>query len=219
MFSAAQVDKKKVGKLAVAIQDAFQELGALPGSKPPLPASSQNSPPVRPADADQATPVSGDDLTSPEENEDLENLHNGLQKILAPEISRQEVALRRTPDGLVISFEEKCWFFESGSAKVRAKSSSPPWAGLRFPSWRNGLIACAVQRVTLTTFRFTTPSSLPIVNSTTRATEAGATSDCPIQIRRPTAWSVTGYAQYHPIADNSAAGGRAQNRQSRYRYL
>src|ERR1700682_1098297 len=37
LYASSQVDKKKVGKLAFAIQDAFQEMGVFQGSTPPLP--------------------------------------------------------------------------------------------------------------------------------------------------------------------------------------
>jgi chemotaxis protein MotB len=207
MFSAAQVDKKKVSKLAVAIQDAFQELGALPDSKPPLPAS-PNGPQLRPASADKPAPLSGDIPPSPEETEDLENLHHGLQKIFAPEISRQEVSLRRTPDGLVISLKEVS-FFESGSAKVKTNSQSTL-----------GRIASELAQLPYRLRIEGYTDDVPIHNaqfasnwelSATRATEVVRLLIVQFKLS-PDRLSAAGYARYHPIADNAAPGGRAQNR-------
>jgi flagellar motor protein MotB len=50
------------------------------------------------------------------ENGDLSTLQHELESTLTLEISRQEISMRREPDGLVISLRE-VGFFESGSGQ------------------------------------------------------------------------------------------------------
>ena len=54
----------------------------------------------------------------------LSDLRRELEQQLAPEIKRQELALRVQGDGLVISLRE-VGFFDSGSAQVTLRPSLP----------------------------------------------------------------------------------------------
>jgi len=113
-YSTAQVDNKKVVRLATAIQVAFQQLGAYPNADLSGPVSIEPSvaviqpAPVLPLPANEASP-------------DLTDLRKELEKALAPEISRGEAAVRVGREGLVISLREG-GFFDSGSAGVKAGS-------------------------------------------------------------------------------------------------
>jgi chemotaxis protein MotB len=132
-YSTSQVDKRKVGKLALAIQVAFQELGAFPTSSTQVPVDSQEPMPFSDVQAienvdhtaalGRLVAAPHGDLSSAAEDGDLGDLRYELEQALAPEISRREVALRSVPDGLVISLLE-IGFFESGSAQI--KNSSMP---------------------------------------------------------------------------------------------
>src|SRR6266849_632384 len=135
-YSTAQVDKRKVGHLAMAIQVAFQELGVFPASNTQIPVDTKDPMPFSTVQAIESAqrvaaigrivvPPSGS-LSGAQENGDLSSLRQELQQALAPEISRREVALHTVPDGLVISLRE-IGFFESGSAEI--KSSSQPAFG------------------------------------------------------------------------------------------
>ena len=46
LYASAQVDQRKVGKLALAIQAAFQQLGAFPGYGAPYPLDANESIPL-----------------------------------------------------------------------------------------------------------------------------------------------------------------------------
>ena len=131
-----------------------------------------------------------------------------LQEALAGEISRQEVALRTVPDGLVISLRE-IGFFESGSAEV--KSSSQP-AFNRITS----LFAERNYRIRIEGHT----DNVPIHNSRFSSNWELSTARA-IQLVRllvtkykfaPERLSAAGYAEYHPVAGNDTAEGRAQNR-------
>lgn len=114
MYSTAQVDKKKVGRLATAIQVAFQQLGAYPTAD-----LSSTEPIEQTVEILKVAPV----LPRTPENHDLTDLRKELEQALAPEISRGEVEVRAGHEGLVISLRE-AGFFDSGSAGVKVGSQS-----------------------------------------------------------------------------------------------
>src|SRR5262249_51543385 len=130
---SSQVDQRKVGKLAMAIQVAFQELGVFPASTTQVPLDARSPMPFstvqaienaqRSAAMGRLVPRSNGSLSGAEEDGDLGSLRQDLEHALAPEISRQEVALRTTPDGLVISLRE-IGFFDSGSAVIKTRSQT-----------------------------------------------------------------------------------------------
>ncbi len=110
-YSTAQVDKKKVNRLATAIQVAFQQLGAYPTADLSGEVASDELVEVR-----KIAPV----LAPPHnvENRELTELRKELEQALAPEIARGEVAVRSGREGLVISLRE-AGFFDSGSAALK----------------------------------------------------------------------------------------------------
>ena len=110
----AQVDKKKVNRLATAIQVAFQQLGAYPTADLSSIVAIDETVDVR-----KAVPVVA--LPHKEENGDLIELRKELEQALAPEIARGEVEVRSGQDGLVVSLRE-AGFFDSGSAGVKVGS-------------------------------------------------------------------------------------------------
>jgi chemotaxis protein MotB len=201
MYSTAQVDKKKVGQLATAIQVAFQQLGAYPT------AGVSNSAPIEHAmDSVKTAPALA--LPLNEENPDLTDLRNELEQALSPEISRGEAAVRFGREGLVISLRE-AGFFDSGSAGVKA-GSQPAFsrmAKLLGEHQHNIRIEGHTDNVHIHNTQFTSNWEL----STARSTE---------MIRllivkygfAPQRLSAAGYGEYHPIATNGTEAGRALNR-------
>jgi chemotaxis protein MotB len=201
MYSTAQVDKKKVNRLAAAIQVAFQQLGAYPtadlsGVVPIEPSVAVIKPgPVLP-------------LPSNQENRDLADLRKELEQALAPEISRGEVEVRAGRDGLVISLRE-AGFFDSGSAgvKVGSQAAFSRMATLLGERQYNIRIEGHTDNVRIHNTQFTSNWEL----STARSTE---------MIRllivkygfAPELLSAGGYGEFHPIASNNTEAGRALNR-------
>lgn len=201
MYSAAQVDKRKVGQLATAIQVAFQQLGPFPTkANPPTlnpeePGLFSNPPP--------AGPVPGS-----EGNSDLGSLRQELERALAAEISRGEVALRGGPEGLVISLRE-AGFFDSGSAEIKPAA---------LPAFSRMAMLLAERKFAIRIEGNT--DDKPIHNSQYRSnwelSTARATEAVRLLIVKygfpPERLAAAGYAQYHPIASNSSEQGRALNR-------
>jgi two-component system copper resistance phosphate regulon response regulator CusR len=200
-YSTAQVDKKKVNRLATAIQVAFQQLGAYPTAELSGEAPIEESVEVR-----KVVPVLP--LPRNDENRDLTELRKELEQALAPEIARGEVEVRSGRDGLVISLRE-AGFFDSGSAgvKVGSQQAFSRMAGLLGERQYNIRIEGHTDNVRIHNSQFTSNWEL----STARSTE---------MIRlliikygfAPQRLSAGGYSEYHPIASNSTEAGRALNR-------
>ena len=163
-YSSSQVEQRKVGKLATAIQTAFQQLGVFPGTDKIIVADSSQPisfTTVRAIEDVERTAAFGH-LASPKtlpgasENGDLSSLRQELEDALASEIKKNEVAVTVGADGLVVSLRE-IGFFDSGSAKIRRhhclRSAESPGC------WPSVLIASG-SKATLTTSPFTTRSSV-----------------------------------------------------------
>jgi chemotaxis protein MotB len=218
LYASSQVDKRKVGKLALAIQVAFQEMGIFQASTTQVPIDPESPMPFNKAQAVenvQRNASLGRIASHPDgmlgggaENGDLAELQTELQTALAEEIKRKEIAMRREPDGLVISLRE-AGFFESGSAQMKSESQ-PAFDRiatlLRQRDYRLR-IEGHTDDVPIHTARFSSNWEL----STARATEI-----IRLLIVRdgfaPDRLSAAGYAEYHPIASNGSAEGRGMNR-------
>ena len=215
-YSSSQVDKRKVGRLATAIQVAFQELGVFPASsKIVAPDSSEPIPfnTVQAIENAERTAALGRIAPSPKgllgvsENGDLSSLRQELEDALAPEIQRREVAVTVGPDGLIVSLRE-IGFFDSGSAKLRDTSLS----AFDRIAW---LLAERPYRVRIEGHT----DNRPIHNaefsdnwdlSTARATELVRLLMLKYGFA-PERLSAAGYAQYHPVSSNDTPESRAQN--------
>jgi chemotaxis protein MotB len=217
-YSTSQVDKKKVGHLALAIQVAFQELGVFPASTTQVPVDNKDPMPFSTVQAIETaqrvaaigrivTPPTGS-LSGTQENGDLAALREQLQHALAPEISRKEVALSTVPDGLVVSLRE-IGFFESGSADIKPSSRSAFARIVTLLAQRNERIRIEghTDTVPIHNSRFDSNWEL----STARATQLVRLLMVKYQFA-PGRLSAAGYAAFHPVASNDTAVGRAQNR-------
>ena len=217
LYSSSQVDQRKVGKLAMAIQVAFQELGVFPAgtSKAPLDTTAPmpfNSVQLienveRTAAMGRIAPPMKGALGALSEG-DLGGLRQELEKALAPEIRKREVALRLEPHGLVISLRV-VGFFDSGSARIRVDSEEAFSRIARVLLERPYRIRIEghTDNVPIHTAQFASNWEL----STTRATELVKTLLMKYDFA-PDRLSAAGYAEFHPIAGNDSEEGRKLNR-------
>ena len=216
-YSSSQVDKRKVGKLAVAIQVAFQELGVFPAASNAVPLNSNDPVPFNTVQAIEnaertaalgriVSPAKG--ILGASENGDLSSLRQELEDALAPEIQRNEVAVSEGPDGLVVSLRE-IGFFDSGSAQIRTSSLS---AFSRI-AW---LLADRKYRVRIEGHTDNRPIHNAKFGDNWELSTARATELVRLLIVKygfaPERLSAAGYAEYHPVVENSSMEGRAQNR-------
>jgi chemotaxis protein MotB len=201
LYSVAQVDKKKIAELAVAFQAAFENGATLPASSVPAGVQIQAFDPAMLASLPALPPSSQD-------GEDMTDLRKDLEQTLAQEISRGEVAIRSSPQGLVISLRE-IGFFESGSSGIKANSQ---------PAFRRIALLLGKRRCKIRIEGHT--DDVPIHNSQFNSNwELSSARSIEIVLRlitqyqyAPELLSAAGYAQYHPIASNDTEEGRALNR-------
>jgi chemotaxis protein MotB len=218
LYASSQVDQKKVGKLALAIQVAFQELGVFPASTTQIPLDLDNPMPFSTVQAIQnvkknaelrriASPPE-DSLSGASEETDISTLQAELREALHNEIALHEIAMRRESDGLVISLKE-FGFFDSGSATLKPQSHA---ALDRIAS----ILAIRTYKLRIEGHTDNVPIHTAQLASNWELSTARATEIVRVLIVEhqfaPGRLAAAGYAQYHPIASNATAQGRAQNR-------
>jgi chemotaxis protein MotB len=201
LYSAAQVDKKKMGQLSEAIQVAFGHLDTSATSS--LPVIIQASPmlPGKPVTLPSTPPGKP---TGP----DLQALRKDLEEALSPEIQRGEISIRDSSEGLVISLQE-IGFFESGSAEMKAKSQSAISSIASLLSRRQYQIRIEGHT-----------DNIPIHNPQFQSNWELSTARSIEMVKQfiilyqfvPEMLSAAGYAEYHPVASNETEAGRAKNR-------
>jgi chemotaxis protein MotB len=131
-----------------------------------------------------------------------------LEKSLQLQIARREVALRQVPDGLVISLRE-IGFFDSGSATIQARS---------LPAFERiaQLLLQRPYRIRIEGHTDNVPIHNAQFGSNWELSTARSTELIRLLITKygfsPERLAAAGYAQYHPVASNATAEGRAQNR-------
>jgi chemotaxis protein MotB len=218
LYASSQVDQRKVGKLSLAIQVAFQELGVFPASATQIPLDSNDPMPFstvqaienvkRNAGLARIASSPEDSLVGTAEEMDLGTLQSELQEALHNEIKLREVTLHRETDGLVVSLRE-FGFFDSGSATIKPEA---------LPALDRIASILAIRTCKLRIEGHT--DNIPIHTaqmasnwelSTARATELIRVLIVGHRFL-PERLSAAGYAEYHPIASNLTAQGRAQNR-------
>jgi len=216
LYASSQVDKRKAGRLAVAIQSAFHELGGFPASAAQIPPNA-NKPVsfstlhgLQNADLKSAgqSPQPAPEASSEGSDPDLSMLQSQLQEALSREIAMDEIALDETPEGIVISIRE-FGFFESGSGALKA-SALPTLdriASLLAVRTYKMRVEGHTDNVPIHTAQFSSNWEL----STTRATEVVRLLMLRYRLD-PGRLAAAGYAQYHPLASNDTEQGRALNR-------
>ncbi len=216
LYSSAQVDHRKIGRLAIAIQAAFQELGVFPASGQ-IPLRGDDPAPLNSLVAlekiQQTAAVVSKPSTTPVDpnvydEATLALLQEELQQALQNEIAAHTVALHREAEGLVLSLRE-FGFFDSGSSSL--KPSALP-ALDRIAS----VLTLRTCRLRIEGHTDNVPIHTPHVATNWELSTARASELVRLLILRygfsPDRLAAAGYAQYHPIASNATAQGRAQNR-------
>ena len=194
-YSAAQLDKRRAGQLATAIQTAFLQYGSLPPEPADVGGLSANGVPSN-------LPIGNTD------DNEFALMRAQVEKALAGEIAAGNVAVRRTSEGLVISLRE-VGFFESGSADIRA-SSLPAFqrlADVLRASDTDIRVEGHTDNVPIHNSRFKSNWDLSTARATTTVRLLITQYDFP-----PERLAASGYAEYRPIASNDDPAGRAQNR-------
>jgi chemotaxis protein MotB len=194
LFASSRHDRRTFRTVSAAVKNGFKELGAFDATTSPKP-------------GDQET--SGDvGLTERPPAIDTRELEAKLRKALGTEIDKQQVILRSTPEGFVISLHE-LGFFDSGQANLL-----PGAAG-------------TIRRIALVLMQYGLDmrveghsDNVPIHNATFNSnwelSTARATAVAMMLLKEssfdPKRMSIAGYAEFHPAAGNDTPEGRKFNR-------
>jgi len=218
LFSSSQVDKRKVGKLSTAMQEAFEQLGIFQTANSRAPMVTANPLPTETIQLiEGGKGMAGNGrMSSPFERiagsrpvpHDLGSIQKQLAGALAPEIQRHEVVLAANRDGLVISLRE-IGFYDSGSANLRVTSEAAVQriAELLCNQPNNIRVEGHTDNVPIHNAQFASNWEL----STARAVDMIELFITKYKLAA-TRLSAAGYAEFHPVAKNDTVEGRAQNR-------
>ena len=207
LYAFAKADQKKQMQVSAAIDTAFHSLGIFSDltrrpSGGTSTAAGINEPGL------PMNIVMGENLASPAQvKNDLNNIRRELDQTLAAQVASHSVSIQMGRDGLVISLRE-AGFFNSGSAAPKPET---------LPTLRH--IAASLGRtpydlrieghtdnVPIHTAEFDSNWEL----SSARATRI-ARLFLDLKSMAPERISAAGYAEFHPVASNSTAEGRAKN--------
>jgi chemotaxis protein MotB len=200
LFASSSHDKKSIQSVSKAVKSGFQEMGAFSSSD----SAADDSRVMGPTSTGEARPST----VPANAGIDMIELQRKLHKALGKEIERQEVVLRMTPEGFIISLHE-LGFFDSGEARLM------PGAGDKIKRIAEVLMQYGLDmRVEGHT------DDVPIHNaqfasnwdlSTARAMAVAMMllNESGVDPKR---MSIAGYAQYHPATNNDTPEGRRANR-------
>lgn len=207
LFATSQSDKKKQSEVSQAIDQAFRTLGLFQPAK--IDAQTKAIAVSDDQAAAQVNIVMGDELAVPADvKKDLTRLQHELEGKLSNQIATHVVALHIGRDGLVISLRE-AGFYDSGSAvpHTASMSSLDSIADTLKSAPYDIRIEGHTDNVPIHTGQFDSNWEL----STARATRLAR-----LFVERhgfqPARLSASGYAEYHPVASNTTAEGRSENR-------
>ena len=206
-----------MGRLAMAIQVAFQELGVFDTSNTKVPLSTEPIPFAniqavenveRTGDMERFVHPTKGVLGPTATNGSLQDVQAELEKVLAPEIKDHTVDMQARKEGLVVSLRE-LGFFDSGSATMLPAGTDAVdrLTGIMAPRGENLRIEGHTDNVPIHNAHFLSNWEL----STARATQLVQLFIYRYHLM-PSRLSAAGYAEFHPVADNSTPEGRSHNR-------
>lgn len=208
LFAFAKADQKKQVQVTESIDAAFRSFGVFPNTTP-QPSSDSISSSGSDNAAIPTNILMAEDVLSPAKvRVDLDRIRRELEHSLSNQVATHAVSIHMGRDGLVISLRE-AGFFTSGSAtpspatlttlrQIAASLGRTPY-DLR--------IEGHTDTVPIHTVEFDSNWEL----STARATRV-ARLFLDLNALPPERISAAGYAEFHPLAANDTAEGRAENR-------
>ena len=212
LYAFAKADQKKQSQVSVAIDSAFQSLSVLPADIGVVAnwsrVRSNKTQSVKALVSSSGVVMKEGILSPAEVASDLEQIRRELQNVLADPIARHTVSVQMQRDGLVISLRE-AGFFNSGSASPRLET---------LPTLRK--IGDSLSRTPYDVRIEGHTDNVPIHNlefdSNWELSSARATHIARLFLEMhsvaPQRLSAAGYAEFHPLATNETAEGRAENR-------
>jgi chemotaxis protein MotB len=218
LYASSQVDKRKVGRLEMSIQVAFQELGVFETSNTKIPLSESEVVPFSQVQVVENTEKTADiehfvqpmkGILSPNQAAaPMKALQTELEKALAPEIGKHTVEVQARREGIIVSLRE-IGFYESGSANLRASSKE---AIDRLAS----VLRARTEGLRIEGHSDNQPIHNARFDSNWELSTARAADLVKFFITQyhfdPYRLSASGYAEFRPVSPNNTPEGRARNR-------
>ena len=200
MFAASNADHQKAGRIAKAVEVAFNQLAVFePGSK---------SVPLNGEGGSVSEVFNVAKLMEPsKEGEMVYNANAQLEQDFREEIKNGLIRINEDSRGITISLAE-AGFFDSGSASVR-ESSLPVLQRIA------DKLRSLPQNLRVEGHTDNTPIHTPMFRSNWELSTARATNVLQHLIEtqiQPQRLSAVGYGEYHPASSNATVTGRAANR-------
>lgn len=218
LYSSAQIDKRKTGQLAMAIQVAFQQMGAFDASNSKLALASTEPAPV--ADVQIIENVRrlqnlGRLPTQPQgssagavDRPKMDEIEQKLESAFALQIDDRILSVKPSRDGVVVSLRE-AGFFHSGSTQLGPQTIPALAAIVK-------IIGLEKMDVRIEGHTDNVPIHKEKFDSNWELSTARATEIIKLFITKfalaPNRLSASGYGEYYPAVSNDTAEGRATNR-------
>jgi len=208
LFASSHHDKMAIQRVSSAFRNGFQEMGSF-SSGNPLPNNLQpDTTRVGGTLGPTGNGEKGMGGAPGEVRIDVGELQGKLNKALGKEIEHQEVEMRMTPEGFVISLHE-LGFFDSGQAQLL------PGAADKIKRIAAVLMQYGLD-MRVEGHSDNVPIHNDVFNSNWELSTARATAVAMMLLNEsgfdPKRMSIAGYAEYHPSATNDTAEGRRANR-------
>jgi len=210
LYAFSKADQKKQYQVTESIDTAFKSLGLFADATRRPAAGADSGPsagkdqPVLPMNI-----VMGEDVLAPAKVKDnLDHIRRELQQTLSNQVAQHTVSIQMGRDGLVISLRE-AGFFASGSATPKPETLGT----LRQIGASLGRTGYDLR---IEGHTDDAPIHTAEFDSNWELSSARATRIARLLLDQhalpPNRISAAGYAEFHPVASNSTAEGRAQNR-------
>ncbi|MEG9432926.1 flagellar motor protein MotB [Terriglobus sp. ADX1] len=205
MFASSSSDKKKAAKMAAAMQTAFQQTAVFEAhaKTPPLaPGAGTGEGAPMPLEMPLETPV----IEGSKNEVSGDAMKNEIANALALAVRRHMVTIRNNDEGTTLSLDS-AGFFDSGSAEVMPSAlailtriaQALPNGPMR--------IEGHTDNQPIHTAQFRSNWELSTARAASIAQVLMMSS-----VNSPANFSLAGYGEFHPIAGNNTAEGRATNR-------
>jgi chemotaxis protein MotB len=206
LYAYARADQKKQVQVSQAIDAAFRALGTFAGN--PKMRIVETAAGGATAKEAAGRVVEDEQVVPAQVLADLERLRVQLARTLESQVASHAVSLEMGPDGLVISLRE-AGFFDSGSAipKPAALSTLRTIAAALGSAPYDVRIEGHTDNMPIHNAEFDSNWELSSARATHIARLFLETKAIP-----PDRISAAGYAEFHPVASNETAEGRALNR-------